>query len=121
MTTMNDTEDRAQTAARDAWLAAREVHDLAMEAARLAGEVYRQRPTTLAWEAWHAATVTWERTRVGEARARRVIETRARCPLIGIRSTELRRRVAAGSSIRYLTPAAVERYIAAHRLYQPAG
>jgi len=58
---------------------------------------------------------------LGEARARRVIETRARCPLIGIRSTELRRRVAAGSSIRYLTPAAVERYIAAHRLYQPAG
>jgi nicotinate-nucleotide adenylyltransferase len=58
---------------------------------------------------------------LGGEGARRVIETRVRCPVVGIRSTELRRRVAAGRSIRYLTPAAVERYIAAHRLYESPG
>lgn len=56
-------------------------------------------------------------TLLGPERARRVIDTCVRCPLVGIRSTELRRRVAAGRSIRYLTPAAVERYIAAQGLY----
>ena len=34
-----------------------------------------------------------------------------------ISSTELRRRAAAGESLRYLTPASVVRYIAAHGLY----
>ena len=58
---------------------------------------------------------------VGAQRARQVTETRVRCPLLGIRSTDLRRRVAEGRSIRYLTPAAVERYIAAHRLYASPG
>ncbi len=39
-------------------------------------------------------------------------------PMIGISSTELRARVAAGGSIRYQVPAAVEAYIAAHGLYR---
>jgi nicotinate-nucleotide adenylyltransferase len=38
-------------------------------------------------------------------------------PLIELRSTELRQRVAAGRSIRYRTPRAVEKYIQTHRLY----
>jgi len=38
-------------------------------------------------------------------------------PGVHISSTELRRRAAAGESLRYLTPQAVVRYIAAHRLY----
>jgi len=38
-------------------------------------------------------------------------------PEMGISSTEIRRRVAAGHSIRYQTPAAVEQYLKTHGLY----
>lgn len=47
-----------------------------------------------------------------------VIATRVRLPAIGIRASDLRAAVAAGRSIRYRTPRAVERYIAAHGLYR---
>ena len=40
-----------------------------------------------------------------------------RMPEIGLSSTEIRRRVAAGQSIRYHTPRAVEEYIRTHALY----
>ena len=40
-------------------------------------------------------------------------------PRLGVSSTALRARVAAGRSIRYLVPAPVEAYIAAHHLYSP--
>jgi len=39
-------------------------------------------------------------------------------PQIDLSSSEIRRRVAAGESIRYQTPRAVEKYIETHRLYQ---
>jgi nicotinate-nucleotide adenylyltransferase len=43
-------------------------------------------------------------------------------PLIDISSSDLRRRAAAGRTLRYLVPRAVEVYIQAHRLYAlPAG
>ena len=39
-------------------------------------------------------------------------------PQVDISSTDIRRRVAQGLSIRFLVPAAVEAYIAAHGLYR---
>jgi nicotinate-nucleotide adenylyltransferase len=42
-------------------------------------------------------------------------------PGLDLSSTELRRRAASGESLRYLTPQAVVRYIAHHRLYSAAG
>jgi nicotinate-nucleotide adenylyltransferase len=43
-----------------------------------------------------------------------------RMPLVGISASDIRRRVAAGRSIRYLTPDAVREYIAEHGLYRTA-
>jgi len=39
-------------------------------------------------------------------------------PEIGLSSSEIRRRMAAGQSIRYQTPRAVEKYIETHNLYR---
>jgi len=47
-----------------------------------------------------------------------MLARRVRMPAIGIRATALRTAVAAGRSIRYQTPRAVERYIATHALYR---
>jgi nicotinate-nucleotide adenylyltransferase len=55
---------------------------------------------------------------LGPERAQRVVDNRVTCPAIGIRASDLRQAIAAGRSIRYRTPRAVEQYIAAHRLYQ---
>lgn len=42
-------------------------------------------------------------------------------PPIGISSTDLRRRLAAGRSVRFMVPRGVEAYIEAHRLYRAGG
>lgn len=42
-------------------------------------------------------------------------------PSLGISSTEIRRRIALGKSVRYLVPAMVERFIAEHGLYSSQG
>jgi nicotinate-nucleotide adenylyltransferase len=55
---------------------------------------------------------------LGAAKARQIAADRVICPAVGIRSTQLRAAVAVGRSIRYRTPAAVERYIATHELYR---
>jgi nicotinate-nucleotide adenylyltransferase len=55
---------------------------------------------------------------LGRERLDRMIAERVRLPAIGIRSSDLRAAVAAGNSIRYRTPRAVEQYIAAHGLYR---
>ncbi len=39
-------------------------------------------------------------------------------PEIGLSGSEIRRRVAAGESIRYQTPRAVEKYIETYKLYR---
>jgi nicotinate-nucleotide adenylyltransferase len=54
----------------------------------------------------------------GAERLERLIDTRVRLPAIGIRASDLRAAVAAGRSIRYRTPRAVEQYIATHALYR---
>lgn len=54
---------------------------------------------------------------LGPTHAARIVATRVRAPAIGIRSSDLRAALAAGHSIRYRTPRAVERFIDSHGLY----
>jgi nicotinate-nucleotide adenylyltransferase len=54
---------------------------------------------------------------LGPERLQRIVADTVRVPALGIRSSDLRALVAAGRSIRFRTPRAVERYIAAHGLY----
>lgn len=55
---------------------------------------------------------------VGEAPARQLMSHCCSTPPIGISATDIRARVAAGRSIRYLAPEAVVSYIHAHALYK---
>lgn len=57
---------------------------------------------------------------IGRDRLLRIAAARVRMPAIGIRASGLRAAVAAGHSIRYRTPRAVEAYIQNHRLYRTA-
>ncbi|MCS7003083.1 MAG: nicotinate-nucleotide adenylyltransferase, partial [Dehalococcoidia bacterium] len=64
-----------------------------------------------------APTPDWTalETRIPHARSRvRLLAT----PLIGVSATLIRARIAAGQSVRYLVPSAVEAYIRAHSLYR---
>jgi len=54
---------------------------------------------------------------LGGERLELMIAERVRLPAIGIRATDLRTAMAAGKSIRYRTPRAVEQYIVSHGLY----
>jgi nicotinate-nucleotide adenylyltransferase len=55
---------------------------------------------------------------LGEAAVAGLLSRRVSMPAIGIRATDLRAAIATGTSIRYRTPRAVERYIATHGLYR---
>lgn len=48
----------------------------------------------------------------------RILELAAAGRMVAVSSSEVRHRIAEGLSIRYLVPAAVEMYIAEHRLYE---
>ena len=54
---------------------------------------------------------------VSEQRLAEIRAAQVPMPLIELSSTDLRARAAAGQSLRYRTPRAVERYLATHRLY----
>lgn len=60
-------------------------------------------------------------TVLGAEACRRLVAERVRLPAIGIRASDLRGALAAGRSIRYRTPRAVETYIAAEGLYSTGG
>ncbi|MBM4021458.1 MAG: nicotinate (nicotinamide) nucleotide adenylyltransferase [Planctomycetes bacterium] len=55
---------------------------------------------------------------LGADAAAAILARRVRMPAVGIRATDLRAAVAAGRSIRYRTPRAVECFIARHDLYR---
>jgi nicotinate-nucleotide adenylyltransferase len=54
---------------------------------------------------------------LGREGLERLLAGRVRLPAIGIRASDIRTAVAAGHSIRYRTPRAVEQYIVSHGLY----
>lgn len=54
---------------------------------------------------------------VAAERMQTIREHQVQMPRVDLSSSEMRRRVAAGQSIRYRTPRAVEKYIETHRLY----
>lgn len=55
---------------------------------------------------------------LGQERLAALIAARVRMPAIGVRASDLRAAVAAGTSIRYRTPRAVEAFITSHGLYR---
>ena len=55
---------------------------------------------------------------LGQERLAALIAARVRMPAIGLRASDLRAAVAAGTSIRYRTPRAVEAFIMSHGLYR---
>ena len=57
---------------------------------------------------------------MGRERLTAITAAAVRLPAIGIRASDLRAAVAAGRSIRFRTPRAVEAFITSHGLYRPA-
>lgn len=55
---------------------------------------------------------------VTNARLEEIREHQVEMPIVELSSTEIRQRVAAGQSIRYRTPRAVEKFIETHGLYR---
>lgn len=81
----------------------------------LAGLLIVTRP---GWPTWPVETLPKE---LGLPHGSSLQQQIVPIPLIEISSSDLRQRVAAGRSIRYMVPKAVECYIETHRLFAPGG
>ncbi|MCS7304648.1 MAG: nicotinate-nucleotide adenylyltransferase [Thermoguttaceae bacterium] len=86
----------------------------AKELLRLAQPVVAYRP------GWDQAIWEHLNTIASPAQIAHIRTCLIRMPLVDFSSSEIRRRVAAGQTIRYQTPPAVEQYILTHGLYQPS-
>jgi len=70
---------------------------------------------------WQAVVPPELARRVGDREAAALCSRMIRVPLVDVCSTDLRRRIAAGLSVRYLLPDSVAEYIRSRRLYAKAG
>lgn len=62
---------------------------------------------------------TWDAAKLSATLGVAVRMTTVECPLIGIASRDIRQRVSAGKTIRYLVPRSVEEFIRERKLYEP--
>ncbi len=84
----------------------------AAEVLRLAQLVVASRPGWEDWD-WEQLNIIASPAQIAQIRARLI-----QMPRVDFSSSEIRRRLAAGQSIRYQTPRAVEQYILTHHLYR---
>jgi nicotinate-nucleotide adenylyltransferase len=87
----------------------------AAEVLRLATPAVASRP---GWQEWNEEQLN---TIASPAQIEQIRSLVIQMPMVDFRSSEIRRRVAAGQTIRYQTPRAVEQYILTHGLYRSAG
>ncbi len=86
---------------------------------RIAELVKQVRIVTATRPGWKPPAMDSLTAAVGPDAAKSLLEDCIETPAIDISSTDIRARVAAGRSVRYLTPPEVASYIVQHRLFLP--